>query len=291
MGAQLTKQDLTDVNQSVADCRAGSPRLGALIGKGFTSEVFSWDRSQVVKLFHPWVPHVKVDRELRVTCSIYAAGLPVPRACGLVQVLGREGIVFDHIDGNSMLRQVQGKPWTLFHAIRQLAQLHAQIHDCTGPVELPSLRQQVAEGIDHAPGLSDAERQAAHRSLAGLPDGAALCHGDFHPENILFSSRGPIIIDWATATRGDPLGDVACTSRLIRRASLPPWTPRPMHLLLKFSRALLHRSYLTRYLQLRPGTLEEIRAWEAPLVAAAKAWRIPNTPVQTSYRSLSGRSI
>jgi hypothetical protein len=59
----------------------------------------------------------------------------------------------------------------------------------------------------------------------------------------------------------------------MKYASLPPWTPRPMHLLLKFSRALLHHSYLKRYLQIRPGSLEAIHAWEIPLEAAAKVWR------------------
>src|SRR5437899_4314271 len=186
-----------------------------------------------------------------------------------------------------MLGQVQAKPWTLFRAIRQLAQLHAQIHDCLGPPELPTLRERVADGIYQAPGLSDAERQVAHCSLARLPNGTSLCHGDFHPENILFSSRGAIVIDWMTASRGDPLGDVACTSRLIQHASLPRWTPRPMHLLLKCSRALLHRSYLTRYLKLRPGMLEQIRAWEVPLAAAAKAWRIPEDRVKAKPFSTS----
>src|SRR5205814_1676643 len=100
--------------------------------------------------------------------------------------------------------------------------------------------------------------------------------GDFHPENILLTPRGPIIIDWDSATRGHPLGDVACTSFLFQKASLPPWTPWHMHLLLKCCRSLLHNTYLRRYLQLRPGTHQQIAAWLKPFAHAdpfAQMWQ------------------
>ena len=38
-----------------------------------------------------------------------------------------------------------------------------------------------------------------------------VCHGDFHPDNILVSSKEPIAIDWTNAYVGNPLGDVART--------------------------------------------------------------------------------
>jgi len=237
----------------------------------------------VLKLFHPWVAPAAVQKDFRATRALHAAGIPAPATYELIDVEGRQGIIFERIDGCSMLSRVQAKPWTLFRAVRQLAELHAQVHSCESPIELPSRRERIAKAIEIAPGLSEAERQSARRCLAALPDGGALYHGDFHPENILYSSRGPIIIDWGAATRGDALGDVACTSRLIQQAGLPPWTPRPMHFLLKCSRALLHRSYLKRYLRLRPGTLEQIQSWQVPLAAAAKAWRIPGNFGEPSW--------
>jgi hypothetical protein len=86
-----------------------------------------------------------------------------------------------------------------------------------------------------------------------------------------------VIIDRDTATRGDPLGDVAWTSRLMRTAGLPPWSPAYMHLLLRCTRPLMHRCYLKRYFELHAGTRRQVKAWEAPL-AAARARRFPATP-------------
>lgn len=49
---------------------------------------------------------------------------------------------------------------------------------------------------------------------------------DFHPDNVLLAARGPVIIDWPDATRGQPLADVARTSLLLRLGGLPPGWPR-----------------------------------------------------------------
>ncbi|MDE6790423.1 MAG: aminoglycoside phosphotransferase family protein, partial [Clostridia bacterium] len=39
-----------------------------------------------------------------------------------------------------------------------------------------------------------------------------LCHGDFHPSNIIITADGtPYIIDWAHATQGNASADVART--------------------------------------------------------------------------------
>jgi aminoglycoside phosphotransferase (APT) family kinase protein len=136
----------------------------------------------------------------------------VPAAYEFVEVEGRPGIVFERVEGPSLLEHAQARPWTLFEAVRLLAELHAQIHRCVAPVELPSQREWSAGDIDAVADLSATEKEAARRCLAELPDGTALCHGDFHPGNVLITPRGPVIIDWETATRGHPLGDVACTS-------------------------------------------------------------------------------
>jgi aminoglycoside phosphotransferase (APT) family kinase protein len=247
-----------------------------LVGRGFNSDVYAWGAGRVLKLFHSWVPHAKVEREYTATRAVHKAGLPAPAAYELVETQGRFGIVFERVDGPSMLRQVQARPWTLFNAVRQLAELHAQIHRFASPVELPSQREWIASGINAAGDLSAADKQAAWRCLAGLPDGTALCHGDLHPENVLCTARGPVVIDWDTATRGDPLGDVACTSRLLRTAGLPPWSPRYAHLLLACSRPLLHRLYLKRCLQLHGGTWQQIEAWQAALAAARPRDLIPS---------------
>jgi len=49
-----------------------------------------------------------------------------------------------------------------------------------------------------------------------MPDGDRLCHGDFHPINVLGDLAQPLVIDWLDAARGAPAAD-ACRSYLLLR--------------------------------------------------------------------------
>jgi len=84
--------------------------------------------------------------------------------------------VFERIDGASLFEATQSRPWTLFGAVRLLADLHAEIHRHPAPAGLPTLRERIADRIESSAAPA-ADRQAARARLAALPDGAALCHG------------------------------------------------------------------------------------------------------------------
>jgi aminoglycoside phosphotransferase (APT) family kinase protein len=252
------------------------PRLetAALIGKGFCSDVYAWGEGRVLKLFHGRVPPDRVARKYAVTRAIHAAGVPSPAVYDLIEVQGRCGIVLERIDGASLLEYTQVRPWSIFAAVRLLAELHAQIHRYPAPVGLPSLRERITERIE-ASDAPEADKQAARDRLTSLPDGTALCHIDLHPGNVLMTPKGPVVIDWDSAGRGDPLGDVACTSHLMQAASLPPWSPGYAHLLLRCLRPLLRRCYLKCYFRLNAGTRQQVEAWQVPLAVTARSWRVP----------------
>lgn len=248
------------------------PKSRQLVGKGYSSDVYAWGEGRILKLFRGGAARERAHREFAVTRTVHAAGLPAPAAYEVIEVEGRWGIVFERIEGASMLESTQARPWTVFSVIRQFAELHARIHGHEAPAGLPSLRERIAARID-ASDSPETDKQAARARLAELPDGTALCHGDFHPENVLLTRQGPVVIDWSSGSRGDPIGDVAWTSHLMRTASLPPWTPGYMHLILKCLRSAMHRSYLDRYFRFRPGTPCQVEAWRTPLAFAARSWR------------------
>lgn len=73
--------------------------------------------------------------------------------------------------------------------------------------------------------------------LDKLPDGNSLCHGDFHPGNILISDGHAIVIYFMNVCHGDFLYDVARTVFLVE------YTPVPIHadnieMLLQFTKTL-----------------------------------------------------
>ena len=259
---------------------------GPLLGEGRAAEVFAWGDAHILKLFLPSCA-ARAAHEARITRAVRAAGLPVPAVVELAEVEGRQGIIYERVDGPSMIERLMARPWGLFRGARALAALHAAVHErrLDG---LPSLKEHLAEQI-RAPGpLSAAERAAALRALDALPDGAALCHGDFHPDNVLMSPAGPVVVDWADATRGHPLGDVARTSLLLTTGVLPHITRRLW--LIRLCRGLFHRLYLRHYFRLCPGSRGELRAWQFPLAAARLAECIPAERDRVMARVRDARS-
>jgi hypothetical protein len=56
--------------------------------------------------------------------------------------------------------------------------------------------------ISHTAALSDDLKNKVFLMLEALPDRQNLCHGDYHPGNVLITRRGPLVIDWMTACAG-----------------------------------------------------------------------------------------
>jgi aminoglycoside phosphotransferase (APT) family kinase protein len=200
---------------------------------------------------------------------------------GIVNLDGRYGLVYERVLGVSMLKSLSAQPWTLFRCARLLAELHARVHTTDAPQELPAQQQRLRDKILAAPVLPSEVQQTALQTLATLPMGNQLCHGDFHPDNVLITDKGPMIIDWMDATRGYPLADMARSSLLLQMAALPQNTP--LQWLPNVARVWFHRLYLKRYFQLRPGDQMELAIWRLVNAAARLNEDVPEAPALLAY--------
>lgn len=246
---------------------------GNLIAKGFCGELRALEDGRALKLLFDWARPGKAQTEFEITRAVNESGYPSPRVFEAVTVEGRQGIVMERIDGTSMFDLVRRRPWKLFWSARMLGDLHADLHGRPAPAALRTQREQMEDWIARARDLSAEDRQAAVEAMETLPLGTALCHGDFHPDNILITAKGPVVIDWTSATRGHPLGDVARTVHLIRFANLPKEAPWHLKAMLSVSRRLLLSNYLQTYFRLRPGDVSELAKWDPIQKAVVSAWR------------------
>lgn len=233
------------------------------IGLGRTAEVYAWGEGKVLKLLHAWAPAAWAEEEHRVTAAVSQAGLPAPRVHGLERVEGRVGIVFERIEGPSLLAEVLRRPWRAGWVGRRLAEVQAALHARRVP-GLGPLTDRLRWSIDHA-ALPGPVRDEALAALARLPAGDAVCHFDVHPDNVLLTPRGPVVIDWAEVSSGHPLADVTRTSLMLEYASPPSGALRP---LIERVRGALRRAHLRRYLELTGTRREALAPFLLPVAAA-----------------------
>jgi len=251
-----------------------SSSLGPLIARGRTAEVYAWQDGQIVKLFYAWCPPQWVQREIDIHRKIITLPVPAPMFLGAIEFDGRQGIIYERVSGPSMLKLATSKPWLLFRMARLLAELQAEMHRQPG-TGLPTLRSSLEYAIQQAESLPADLKESVLRLLPTMPEGTALCHFDFHPDQVLLTAKGPVILDWMTARQGHPLADVARTS-IILKFSQVPGAGKLEQAIVDLWRRLFYRAYINRYFELNPGvTISAIEAWMVPVAAGRLMEKIP----------------
>jgi Ser/Thr protein kinase RdoA (MazF antagonist) len=235
------------------------------IAVGRTAEIYPYADGKVLKLFLPTVPQAWIDKEIEIGRYIQEAQLPVPKVYERAEINNRVGIVYERIEGPSLLNELATKPWNVVRYGRLLAKLHVQIHEVQAPAELETQREWATGGIPTSGKIAADLKSRILQLLGALPDGYTLCHGDFHPGNIIITSNGPVIIDWMTVSKGVASGDVARTLTILEAAKAPEGTP--MRWLLEWIRKLFLTTYLNTYLQLRPDIKESLAGWQVVMAA------------------------
>jgi len=162
---------------------------GRHIASGRDSDIFEYGPGLVLRRSRGGRT---LAQEAEVMEHARAHGYPVP----FVSEVSDDGtaLVMQRVDGPSMADALGSRPWTFGRQARLLADLHHRLHDITAPTWLRA-----------APG----------------PDGDRLVHLDLHPLNVLLSDRGPVVIDWSNAARGQPAVDVALTWILLAAGEIP----------------------------------------------------------------------
>jgi len=224
--------------------------LGRSLATGNTAEIFEWG-SRVMKLYKSPLAKPVAFREAATSAAVEALGLPVPRVWNVHDVGGRWGLVFDRVTQKSFAEHMLGEMNNAPRYLECMAQLHVRIHGHRA-IQFAVLKVTLAANIAASSLLDKSRKQELLGTLVDMPDGDRLCHGDFHPMNILGDTSEPVIIDWLDARRGDPAADV-CRS----------------YLLLKLHAAEIAMPYLETYCRVGGMDRDAVLRW-MPYVAAAK---------------------
>ena len=237
-----------------------------MLGGGREAEVFVVDDAKVLKLYRPGFGGHRAEA---ATLRSLDGRNVAPKLLDVVDCDGRTGLVLERLTGPDMLTHVQRRPWHVHRIGRWLAEAHLEIHRVVAPAELPDLREVLHARIPDA-ALPQPLLDFSSRVLDRLPDGDRLCHGDYHPGNVLLRPDRTAVIDWGAATRGVSEADYARTLLLLRWADPLPGTPLPQRALIAGGRSLLAATYSRVY---RRGS---------PPLRSAKSWLVVHTAARLS---------
>lgn len=231
----------------------------------------------VTKLFPDGWPIAAANREVNAARFAHACGLPTPVVIDRFEQDNRHGIVFEKCPGASLLDGLVNDPSPDRIKLTgiTMAELHAEIHRCETN-ELPPMTERWQVAIRRTTAVQAAHERKVLRLLSQLPQGHCLCHGDFHPAQIIGTANRYQIVDWFDAGGADPLADVAKTLLLLAFGSLPTAHATVIDPI----RKLLADYYLGHYQTLNPISIELLPQWTAVAAAARLSQRLPTSEVR-----------
>jgi aminoglycoside phosphotransferase (APT) family kinase protein len=239
----------------------------ARLGEGREAEIFAWDEGTVLRLLRRSGDLTRVEREAVAMRAAADGRVGVPKVYGTIMVDGRAGLIMDRVDGPDLIALMGKRPWTVPRVARIVGHTQARMHDVVAPDDLPILGNVVRWKIENATELPSELADFALEKLDALPDGDRLCHGDFHPGNLLSGRDGPAVIDWTDAARGDPAADLARTRLLIRQGAVPEHMPALIRGGQAYARGAFFWLYLRAYARASPIDDEFVDRWEIVRVA------------------------
>jgi hypothetical protein len=215
---------------------------GERVGMGQSAVIYARN-GVVAKVYRPNQPHYQPFMEAFNIAMVGDLDIPVPKIYGVETVFGQTAVIMDQVRGNSLLDIMVADPAKTEGCLDTVVDLQIAMHKVNVGVFRP-LKMVLGANISVSPGLTPDEKGRLGAMLAELPEGLAICHGDFHGGNILFDGQSYMIIDWAEVACGAPAGD-ACRT----------------YLDYSMGNKEIAEAYLTKYCTASGLTREEILAW------------------------------
>jgi thiamine kinase-like enzyme len=233
-----------------------------IIGIGNTATVYEWEEDKVLKLFYKGYPKESVEREFYNAKAIESMDFAKPKAYEIIFCKERIGIIYDKATGESLLNWVL-QTGDLLKCAVYMAKLHRSIVQ-NRISNVPDYREFLKNNILNIPSNNLKNREEVLHLLDKLPDGDTLCHGDFHPGNVLVLDGQAMVIDFMNVCCGNYLYDVARTVFLVE------YTPVPIETKDREILLTLKKQLADLYLMQMNVTREMIQDYLSVIIAARK---------------------
>jgi Ser/Thr protein kinase RdoA (MazF antagonist) len=164
--------------------------MTARLASGRDADVYALDERRVLRRYRKGGD---VTGEAAVMRYVADHGYPVPR----VYDAGGADLILERLDGPTMLQALGDGTLELRAGATVLADLLERLHKV--------------------------------RVRAATDPGTRILHLDLHPENVVMTEGGPVVIDWRNTTEGPPELDVAMTALVVAQVAVDPGHPFTEH--------------------------------------------------------------
>lgn len=218
-----------------------------------TAKTIYRDGDLVIKLFDEIYPKSDILNEALNQARIEETSLNIPEVVEVTKINGKWAIVSKFIEGKTLERLMKENPDRYEEYLNLFVDIQISVFSQKAPL-LNKLKDKMYRKISQT-NLDATTRYDLHTRLEGLPRHNKVCHGDFHPSNIIISKDDiPYILDWSHVTQGNASADAAQTY-------LSFWLDEEIQ---------MAKDYLKLFCQKTDTARQYVQKW-IPLVAACQS--------------------
>lgn len=208
--------------------------------------------SGFVKTFGAEYSKADILNEALNQARVEETDLNIPQIKAIEVLDGKWSIIMDYAEGTTLTELMLANPEKEDEYLELFVDLQRTVLSKRVPM-LNRLKEKMQARISAAK-LDATTRYDLHTRLDSLPKHYNLCHGDFHPSNVIITADGtPYIVDWAHATQGNASADVATTYLMFYLEG----------------KEQLAEKYLKLYCKKSDTAIQYVQKW-IPIVAASR---------------------
>lgn len=182
-----------------------------VIGDGFFSTVYRFDKDTIVKVFNRTSDPEQIERELRLAKEAFVLGVPTAISFDIVRVGDKLGVCFEMLDCMSLKNAMIAHKDRYQEYLEKYVALLKKINEteCYNPL-IPNIKDFYLRKVEEIkPNLEEKYYLKAEALIESIPDRKTFVHGDCHFKNIMVQNDELLLIDMDTLSVGHPIFELA----------------------------------------------------------------------------------
>lgn len=204
-----------------------------LLATGGEANIYEVDKDKILRVIYK--EESKADNVEEIIYPVLEKNkIYVPHIYEYLVIENKKSQLMERIDGDVLVKEWIKHPLSDEKQTYEFSKMHYNILQIKCNDSIPSLNDLINYFVNNV--KIDLDENLVSKIMTvfnGLPIKNNLCHGDFHPGNILVSKDKKVIIDWSGVHTGNPISDVAHTYLLMSNVPQIPGQSRIQYFVMR----------------------------------------------------------
>ena len=167
------------------------------------------DKGRTIKLFVENYSKSAILNEAVNQARVEETNLNVPKLLEVTKIDNRWALISEYVEGKTITELMRENPEKIDHYLELFVKVQLVSLNNEVPM-LNRIKEKFRRKLENAENIDDNTRYELLQRLEGMKIDNKLCHGDFHPSNVIVQEDGTVfVIDWSHVTQGNAEADAA----------------------------------------------------------------------------------